>query len=236
MDSTRIGLFTSSQIHNLMTVGVDRVSFGKPARAYIRNKIRETALGIELDLEKSTHELSWGRAVEGYCYDTHIELDYNIKSDKTIVHPSKMFCGTPDLESASCVADIKCPYTRNSFCDLVEIIESGSVEVFKKQNDEYYFQLVSNSILTNKDEAELIVFMPYAKEIPQIVEYIEVIDDFALQMDIQWVIHTDIKRIPHIPDNSKYRNLYRFRFKVPNEDKDLLMENIHKADKLKNGK
>lgn len=232
MDKVRIGLPTSSQAYKLMSKSKDGKGFGAPALGYIKEKKRELLLGIEMGLNATSHPLSWGSAMEGYVYDVHLDLDYALESKDTDVHESGLFCGTKDLVSENCVGDIKCPFTRSSFCDLVDIINSGSVEFFKKESPEYYWQLVSNSILTKKEYAELIVFTPYESEIPAIVEYIELIDDFELQRDIQWVIHSDVSRIPHLPDNSGYKNIYRFKFLVPKEDKEELLEKIKIAHEI----
>jgi hypothetical protein len=229
MDKTRIGMFTSSNIHKLMTNGTGGVGLGKPAVTYIKEKIRERKLGIEINLEASGYPVSWGKALEGFVFEKFIGIEYAIESTSTDVHESGMWCGTKDLISKDCIADIKCPYTRSSFCDLVDIIESGSTEVFKKENPEYYYQLVSNSLLCKKPYAELIIYMPLEKEIPEIIEYIDEIEDFQLQKDIQWVIHSDIKRIPHLPNEGGYNNLYRFKFLVPEEDKTELFERIKLA-------
>lgn len=234
MDAIRIGKPTSSSIHKLMKRAKNGVDFGAPAFTYIKEKKRELRLGIEINVESSSHSTSWGRALEGYVYDTHIEPEYVLESTSTDIHSSGLWCGTKDLLKTNCVGDIKCPATRNSFCDLVEIIEAESIEQFKNDCPEYYWQLVSNSILTNVEYAELIVFMPFAKEIPAIIEYFDVMDDFEMQKDIQWVIHSELKRIPHLPDDSKYNNLYRFKFLVPQEDKIELEETIIKATNLIN--
>jgi len=189
MDAVRIGLFTSSQNYRL--VGTKKVM-----ETYVKEKKRERKLGIEMNLEAFGYPLSWGRGIEGYVFEAHTGLEYSIESQQTTVHESGLFCGTKDLIGENCIADIKCPYTRTSFCDLVELIQQQDIELFKKENPEYYWQLVSNSVLEKVDYAELIVFMPYLSEIPTIIEYIELIDDFQIQKDIQWVIHSEANRIP----------------------------------------
>jgi hypothetical protein len=232
MDKSRIGLFTSSKIFKLMTVAKDKKSFGAPALSYIESKRREKRLKASIDLETTARPLSWGKAMEGYLQDTHLGIEYELLSSETDVHESGMFAGTKDFIKGDTVGDIKCPMTRDSLCDLVAIIENGTTEGFKIRNPEYYYQIVSNSILTNKEYGELIVFMPYASEIPAIIEYIELIDDFQLQRDIQWVAHEALERIPHLPDNSGYKNINKFRFEIPKNDKEELLSKIKKAHKL----
>lgn len=232
MDKIRIGKFTSSQIYNLMTLATDKKSFGKPALTYIKAKKRELRLGIEINLDSTSHSTSWGRALEGYVYDAHIETEYALESQSTDVHESNLFCGTKDLIKENCVGDIKCPSTRSSFCDLVDIIDLGDIENFKKESPDYYWQLVSNSILTKVEYAELIVFMPYENELEGVKDYFEMIEDLVLQKDIQWVSFSDTSRMPHLPNDSGYKNINRFKFLVPQEDKDLLLEKIKLASEL----
>jgi hypothetical protein len=232
MDKVRIGIPTSSQMWKLFTVGTDKISFGKPALTYLKEKKREKLLGIEMSIGASNHATSWGSAIEGYLYDTHIEAEYSLESNKTTVHESGLFAGTKDLLKPNCVGEIKCPHTRTAFCDLVEIIDMADIDNFRKECPEYYFQCVTNSVLEKTDYAELIVFMPYESEIPAIVEYIDLIDDFQLQKDIQWVLHEDIKRIPHIPDGCEYKNVNRFKFLVPKEDKAAVIEKTKLASYL----
>lgn len=235
LSSIRIGNLTSSDNHKLISLAKNNIDFGKPALTYIKEKRRERKLGVEIDLDSSAYPLAWGRAMEGYVFQNHIETAYTMQSDQTIEHPDKIFCGTPDFVSEDTVADLKCPFTRGSFCDLVEIIESKSINVFKEEKPEYYFQLISNSILTGKKFGELIVWMPYQSEFLAIVEYIENINDPEMQKDIQFAhvaLHGNHKKIPFLLDSGYYKNINRFRFEIPKEDQDLLMEKIKKAHSL----
>lgn len=226
MDKSRIGLFTSSQIYRLMTLAKDKKSFGAPALSYIKEKKKELRLKAPISLEATSHSLSWGKAMEGFVHETKLGVEYELLSDKTDVHESGLFGGTKDVITSKLVGDIKCPLTRASFCDLVEIIESDDLDVFKSESPEYYYQLVCNSILTKKEFAELIVYMPYEKDIPAFLEYIELIDDFQLQKDIQWVVHSELSRIPHLPNDSEYKDLYKFQFAVPKEDQEEVFEKV----------
>jgi hypothetical protein len=229
MDSCRIGLPTSGEISKLMSLAKDGKSFGAPALTYIKNKQRERKLKVELNLDTNDRAITWGRALEGYVFENYVDTSYSLASKDTIVHPSGFWCGTPDLKSIDCVGDIKCPYTRGSFCDLVEIMESGDLDLFKKDEPGYYWQLVSNSILLDVGNAELIVWYPYITERDAIVEHISNIDDFQLQMDAQWTVHAGPERMPHMPVDSEYKNINRFRFQVPTEDKERLYETVRRA-------
>lgn len=228
MDKSRIGIFTSSAIYRLMETPAK-------SKTYIKEKRREIKLKAPISIETNAHPLSWGNALEGFVYLNHLDINYSYQSKDTIVHESGEFAGTPDLDDSEgdCVGEIKCPFTRIGFIDLAEICEKADTEYFKSEKPEYYWQIVSNAILLGRKYGELIAYMPYESEIPAIVDYIESIDDFQLQLDIQWVIHTDVSRIPHIPTHSDYKNKYTFKFLIPELDKSELLEKIKIAHQHK---
>lgn len=236
LSKERIGRFTSGNIHRLMgnpKKGSDSI-LSAPALTYIKEKQREKRLSIEMSLEIGTREVTWGTMCEGFVFEHMLDTSYAKVSKDTIVCENEKFCGTPDFLSHETVSDSKCPFTRNSFCNLVEICETATTEFFKEENDEYYWQLVSNSILAKSKYAELIVFMPYASQFLDIIKYIENIDDFELQKDIEWVCRardseSGLARIPHLPNDSGYKNLYKYRFEVPQEDKLFLLSKIDVA-------
>jgi hypothetical protein len=234
----RIGNFTSSGAHRLMNP--------KKVATYVKEKRRERRLGIEIGMDTSSYATAWGKAMEGYVFSNHLDTSFILTSTTSLESDSKKLVGTPDIwsETENCVGDIKCPFTRSSFCDLVEIIEHcGVLEmeekggvwvckeqskllVFKEENPEYYWQLVSNSILAETKFAELVVWMPYVEEIPKCKSYVELIDDFQVQKDMYWLDAADIDRIPCIPNDSGYKNVYKLRFEVPDSDKKNLLSSV----------
>lgn len=222
MDSIRIGLPTSSQ--------ASRVINPKKFDTYVKEKQRERKLGIELSLDANARPLAWGNAMESYVFNTFLDTSYTLESKNTDLHPSGIWCGTKDVKKKDLVGDIKCPFTRVSFCDLVEIIDLGSIEVFRKDEPDYYWQLVSNAILCKVNFAELIVWYPYASEMTAILEHISNIDDFELQKGVDWINYDhDRKQTPYMPDSSKYKNINRFVFEVPKEDKEMLEKQMRLA-------
>lgn len=225
MDQVRNGIFTSSQIYKLMGAP-------KPFQTYVQEKNWERKSGGAISVDVSSHPLSWGRVMEGYVYEKHIEFDYELSSQETTVHPSGLWCGTKDILKPGVVGDIKCPSSRGEFFKLSDILLSKSISLFRDEKPEYYWQLVSNSILENVPNAELIVWMPYESEYDDIIEYVELIDDLQNQLDIQWVVHTPQERLPHIKEGFEYKNVVRFEFEVPFEDKISLKSNVEKASKL----
>lgn len=228
MDQSRVGLFTSSAIYRLMETPAK-------SKTYIKEKMREIILKAPISVEADARPLSWGKALEGFVYENHLDINYAICSNDTIVYENGEFAGTPDLDDkeGDCVGEIKCPYTRTGFIDLAEICMKADTEYFKSEASNYYWQIVSNAILLGRKYGELIAYMPHEKEIPDIISYIDLIDDFQLQLDIQWLIHIDIARTPHLPNDCGYNNIYKFKFLVPENDKEELLKKISVAHQHK---
>lgn len=235
----RIGRFTSSGISALMSVGKDKVSFGKPALTYIQEKNMERKLGRSLNTDQSSRPTSWGKVVELQVFEL-LGIEYQLVSKETIEHPTlgDIWAGSPDLVKDGVVCDVKCPFTLKSFCQFVdqalpdikgrEIIDR--IRDFHPDGEDYYWQLVSNAILTNSNEAELIVYCPYRSELASIREWVNNYD--GNQNPLAWISFASDYELPYLPDGGYYKNLNIFRFSVPQEDKDLLTQKVIEAGKL----
>ena len=79
----RIGRFTSSEIHNLLSVNVKKDGFGKPALTYINEKAMERRLGRSIDTESNARPLTWGKAVEKYVHEYHLPTSYSYCSSES---------------------------------------------------------------------------------------------------------------------------------------------------------
>jgi hypothetical protein len=230
MDAIRNGNLTSSECYPL-TAGVKGLT--KPAFTYIEEKNMERRMGCAIDTESNAKPLVWGKLLEGRCFN-ELGLEYSLISQETIVHPEiDYWVGSPDGVKEDTVIDIKCPMTRKSFCQLVQPLYEGCegkdamgrVRNDHKDGEKYYWQLVSNSILTGKPYAELIVYMPYLSELPAI----KFLADG--EPNCYWINYATENELPYIPDNGYYKNINIIRFEVPQEDKDLLTERVKEAGK-----
>ena len=245
----RIGRFTSSEIHKLLSVNVKKDGFGKPALTYINEKRIERRLGRSIDVENNAKALTWGKAVEKYVHEYHLPTSYSYCSSETIAHPEygDFWAGSPDhikYDEGTTVVDIKCPITLKSFCTFADLCDAKDNAVFPANvsidyldmlgkhpdGEKYYWQLVSNAILLNAKYAELIVFCPYKKELQAIRDFISKID--GDQTPYFWIDRSRDSELPWVPDNGYYKNLYVFRFEVPQADKDLLTAKVIAASKL----
>ena len=204
-------------------------TFGKPALTYIKEKNFERKLGRSLTNETNARATSWGKLVEKRAFDL-LGTEYRLCSSETIEHPelSEIWAGSPDLikyDEGRTVVDIKCPYTLKSFCELYEI-ESG--EQLKDENTEYYWQLVSNAILTESKYAELIIYCPFKREL----EDMRLLADEVGEDWCKWIFFSNDYDLPFLIEGKFYNNLKTLRFEVPQSDKDLLTAKIKEAGKL----
>lgn len=230
-NAQRIGNFTSSNIAALMTTDKSGKGFGKPALTYIEEKNMERRLGLSLNAESNARALSWGKFLEGAVFDL-LGMAYTLSSTDTIVHATIPFwSGSPDLTKSETVGDIKCPLTRKSFCQLVQPLYDGlqgmeainKVREIHKDGEDYYWQLVSNAILTNKRFAELIVYMPYQSELAAIQSMAEG------NKNLYWLWSSSEDELPFLKDDGYYRNINIIHFEVPESDKELLIEKVKAA-------
>lgn len=229
----RIGNFTSSEIADLLKNGRAKDSLGAPALTYIEEKNMERRLGRSLDNETNARALTWGQLIEKYVFE-QLGLEYKLCSAETITHPEHSFwAGSPDATKEDTVCDMKSPITLKSFCQLVDPLYDGltgieAMNVIRenhKDGEKYYWQLVSNAILTGSKFAELIVYVPYLSELTKIRE-------FAAETDLEnahryyWVNNAVDDELPYLEDGGFYKNINIIRFEVPEADKQLLTARV----------
>jgi hypothetical protein len=183
-------------------------------------------LGRSLTSETNARPTTWGKLCEPFAYQK-LGFDYDLVSDVTLVHPDYPFwVGSPDVTKTDTVGDIKCPMTLKSFCTFVDAVGIGMIRKEHTDGEKYYWQLVSNSILTNSTYAELIVFVPYRADLQELR---------LMAMDVKeyrWVEYADDWELPFLIEGKHYQDLNIIRFEVPQSDKDLLTECVERAGKL----
>lgn len=225
LSEVRNGKFTSSSIHFLMKNGKG----GRPSlqtERYIEEKRMELRLGRQLNSAGSARPTTWGSAVERRLHSLLDPFEYEYCSSQTILHPEiDVWAGTPDFLTVDRVCDGKCPYTMKSFCELSDIALSGDVQRLKNDFPEYYWQLVSNAILTNRSKAELIIYCPYKSELDAIRDMINDADDFD-QNEVAWIYFSKDKDLPYLLEGNYYTNINRLVFDVPSEDVESLTEAV----------
>lgn len=170
------------------------------------------------------------------------------------------YCGSPDAkkdDEGGTVVDLKSPMTRKSFSQLVDPLYLEMKEVngvwqydgtkvmnmirngytlndieypCHKDGEKYYWQIVSNSILTKSKYGELIVFMPYLSQIQDLQLLANTRDDLQ---KYYWIINaSQPENLPHLMDGGYYKNINTIRFEIPQADKDLLIDRVVAAGKM----
>ena len=201
--------------------------FSVGATTYIRNKANERMLGRSLDLGKSGSSAQWGLFLEQYVFSQFTGIEYKIMANESVIY-NDYLSGSADLivEGVK-ISDIKC-FEPEKFCNYSNMINAQDAERFKLEFKSEYWQLVSNAIINNVPNAEAIAYMPTLEELKEIQELAGDYDG-ADQWKYRFIVESPLHQLPYIPDGSKYNNLNKFEFVVPQEDKEFLLERVKLA-------
>jgi hypothetical protein len=226
----RVGNFTSSEIAALMTEGKAKGSFGKPALTYIEECNFERIIGVALDLEANSKPLIWGKFLEKRVFDM-LGIEYQYSSETTIMHPNiDCWSGSRDgmiYTDGGIVIEAKCPMTRKSFCRFITCESIEEIREKHPDGEKYYWQMVSNAVLAGAKYAELVVYMPYLSELDDIREESNNYD--GNPNEVAFINFASDNQLPWIPDGGMVHNLYKWRFEVPEEDKERLTQRVLEA-------
>jgi len=236
----RLGRITSSWIAALMSNGKKEGTFGAPFYTAVDECVMEAKLGLPLDAEVNSRPLSWGNCCEKHVLEAPniLSTEYRPQSKGTLMHPTiQRWAGTPDAlkfkgSEPFAVCDVKCPYTRKSFATFSECKTIEEVRTNHKDGEKYYWQLVSNAILTGVDVAELIVFAPYFSELQAIRDIADSWPDESETFRFKWIAFASYKELPYINEDGHYKHLHTIQFEVPQADKDALTARVLAAAEL----
>jgi hypothetical protein len=232
-DNERHGTFSSSSAWKLMTKDKSGKDFGTQGKKYIKQVGYELKLGRAVDKETNAKATSWGEFIEGRVFDL-LPLEYRLVSKERLFHPQiKHYSGAPDLVKICTGADVKCPFSLEVFCDKIEALKS--LQTYKEEFPEDYWQHISNSILLEANgikitHFEAIIYVPYKSELAEIREM--AFNYRGDQNKIAWINWANDEDLPFLVDGGYYKNLNIVRYEVPQEDKELLTERIKQACKL----
>jgi len=229
----RIGNFTSSNIYKLLEKDRAGKNFGAGALTYIEERNMERIIGRSIAMETEAKPLQWGKMCESLVFQ-ELSTAYTLCSDVTIVHPEHSYwSGSPDGYTDDTVMDIKCPFTLKSWFTLTQgeniysMIDGFSIKGAAfgshKSGKQYYWQLISNAILTGKKMGELIVFVPRLNQLQDIRNEAEF-------QGINWIKYASDDELPYVSDT--FKNLVKIRFEIPQKDIDLLTTAVIEAGKM----
>lgn len=248
----RNGNFTSSEIVALTTNGKAKDSFGKPFFTYVEEKKFERNLKRSLDTKTTAKPLSWGKLCEVYLFQNKGLIQYTPLMDEPKKHPMFNFWwGSPDAinNSIDAVSELKCPQTLKSFCQLVEPLRLGLTGMdainairfgFTDKNElwhdkhsdgeKYYWQIVSNAIITGKNLGELIIFCPQKSELQDLRDLCQQMpaDDLG---DYYWIANSNDEQLPYLLPESNYQSFNSIVFEIHQSDIEFLTSRVLMAEK-----
>jgi len=232
----RAGKFTSSNVYKLIKEGRGKEEFSAPGLTYIQEKAIERKMQSCLDGGAHTQALAWGNFMELMVYSI-LGVQYQISSKETTLHPKygKFWSGSKDLFTVNnetgemeSIAEIKC-YQKKNFALYTDCILKKDIELFKNEFPKEYWQIVSNACLENVEIGEAITYMPYVSEAEEIKQMAFDYDG-ADQWKYKFIQDLPVEDLPFIPDDGYYKNINKFAFIVPQEDKDFLETRILLAE------
>jgi hypothetical protein len=223
---SRIGNFTSSEI-------VALIKGGKTSQTYISECNIERRLLRSITDDVTARPLSWGNLVESRAFDS-LGLEYSLNSQETILHPAiPYWSGSADgfkEDEGRTVIDIKCPMTLKSYCTFYDCKDISEAREKHKDGEKYYWQLVSNAIISDCRYAELIIYMPYQRELQHLRELAQDAPP-ELLYKFFWIANGNDEELPHLVEEGYYKNLKVIRFEVPDKDKEFLTNAVLGAGK-----
>ena len=237
----RIGRFTSSQIWKLTTKDRTGKTFGAPALTYIEEKRAERTLGRSIDLGKSSQATIWGQVMEHYCNKYHLGIEYTFGSKQTDVHTKyKFWSGSKDYVKNDTAGDIKCFEPKRYYELSMQLLKLNegliTLEQFKKDEKEVYWQVVSNCIILGKLKGEIITYMPTEKQLLEIRKEIEetgIVEKLGFnEWQTRFIVENELHNLSYIPEGIEYPNFVKFQFEVPAEDIIFLTKCVVDAEKL----
>lgn len=235
-NSSRWGKFTSSNVYKLIKITA-KGEFQAPGITYIEEKAIERKMKSCLDGGAHTQALAWGNFMELVVYSI-LGVQYQISSKETTPHPihGKYWSGSKDLFTVNAqtgkmesIAEIKC-YQKKNFALYTDCILQKNIELLKKDFPKEYWQIVSNCCIEGVDIGEAITYMPYVSEYEEIKEMAENYDG-ADAWKYKFIRDLPVEDLPFLPDNGYYKNINKFAFIVPEEDKKLLEDRVILAEK-----
>lgn len=231
--------FTSSQIYRLMSNGKKKDEPGNAFYTYIQEKKWEAELGRPLATDEGGKATSWGLVCERYLLEHKLGMEYIPMMNEPVVHSEiDRWSGSPDARNTEMksVVELKSPYTLKSFCGLAEPIKKGltgldAMNYIRANHDDgekYYWQCVSNFILTKEEVVEFMFFMPKYDELDEIKRTIEMFGETE-QYKFWWLANSHNDDLPYLLPESKYDSIYRIEFVPPNEDIEAINQRIKTA-------
>ena len=164
--NARLGKITSSSIWNLMVEPKEKTKkdageLSSTTKDYLMSKLAESLTGVSRGFtnDATTH----GIETEGEAIQYYMKRTYNIVTEAGYIESIKgLYGGTPDgLVNNDGIIQVKCPYNyeKHIHYGLVD-----SVDFFKAKYREYYWQCMSDMLVTEREYCD---FVSYCRDMPE---------------------------------------------------------------------
>ena len=211
--------------------------FNSAGLTYIKDKQIEMRMNTCIDGDFYSRASAWGIFMEMFVYNG-IGHGYEMCSTSTVLHPKygNYWSGSVDLLILNTdikvigISEIK-SYQKRNFALYSDCLRQKNIDLLKKEFPKEYWQIISNACIHNVDIGEAIIYMPYKKDIPDIQEMASNYDG-ADQWKYKFICDSDIDELPCIENDGYYKDICKFRFEIPKEDKIFLTSRIIEASKL----
>jgi hypothetical protein len=228
----RAANFSSSNAWKLMTNDKSGKPFGSPGKSYIKQVNYERMLGRSINADRDSRPTTWGTFVERRAFDL-LPLDYQLISSTRLYHPSLPLTGMPDLRKENIVADAKCPFSLEVFCDKLSAL--SDLELYKKLFPEDYWQHISNSVLLeahgfNINSFEAVIYVPFKSELDDIRIMVQNYTGEDMYR-FKWIAFANDEEMPYILEDGRFRNLNVVKHDIPFLDKQAFIERVELASK-----
>ena len=176
----RCGKITSSEVYKIIPEG-RKDTFTQSGKSYIKLKAAEY-LTQEPNQRPTTYAMEWGNSHE---FEAILELQRRIgkeieyfgNGNPYFLEGSRFYGGSPDGVLEDYVIEVKCPFNSN---EHLEHLLMNTHEDLKDYAPEYYWQIVSNMVLSKKSKAMFVSYDPRFTEEHRIkVLEFSLIDDDA---------------------------------------------------------
>lgn len=228
-NSKRTGFATSSQMHRVCA----SLKNGNPSQAffgYAEEVAGERFSERPSSTEVKTQPIKWGSLMEIVLFNK-LGIGWTMEHKNTIIHEefAEIWSGTPDLIADKICAEVKC-YGPKKWASMAMCMDKGDINLIKEKYTEEYWQVVSNAILSKKDKAMLICFMPKKAELLQVFKDVEetdfLIDNNLDPKDYYFLNEDNIESFPYLNDDAKVDSIQSIEFDVPMQDKIFLLGRI----------
>jgi hypothetical protein len=226
----RAGAFTSSEIYKLVARHKKTGEYLVSRDSYINKVFMELQYNCPMSSYGDSRPTIWGKLLEKW-YMAQIELGTPTPTD-TLTHPEcPLWKGTPDMiyKQEKMVGDLKCPSDLERFAIAYEC--KGDIDKLRatyKEGEKYYWQLMSNAVLTGSDKCKLVFYVPSEADIEEPKTGIRAYSDDG-EGKHHWVLFSNYYELPHVPKESSLPNQVVIEWQVDKIERQQLINDVLSA-------